>query len=53
MWVDGEQVWPSGINASQNKRGTNVTLVPATGNPYTVSTWAFKCVRTRTGRAVV
>ena len=30
MWVDGEQVWPSSINASQYKRGPNVTLVPAT-----------------------
>jgi len=37
MWVDGEEVRPSSINAAQYKRGTNVTLVPAAGPTHTLS----------------
>jgi len=37
MWVDGEQVRPGSINASQYKRGTNVTLVSAAAHTDTPS----------------
>ena len=44
MWVDGEQVRPSSINASQYKRGTNVTLVSAAGPTDTLSARRLPCM---------
>ena len=37
MWMDGEQLRTGSINASQNKRSTDVALVPAARRTDTLS----------------